>query len=149
MTINLRGPYLVARAMLPWMLRDGQKTIINTSSIGAHNVRPGMSGYQILKLAVLRLTEFFAVEYADQGLLTYAIHPGGVMTELAERMPAYTHPMLVDKPELAGDTLAFLTAERRDWLSGRYVSVNWDMGELLAKAEEIVRGDLLKVRLAI
>lgn len=57
--------------------------------------------------------------------------------------------MLVDKPELAGDTLAFLTAERRDWLSGRYISVNWDMGELLAKAEEIVRGDLLKVRLAL
>jgi len=64
-------------------------------------------------------------------------------------MPAYTHPMLVDKPELAGDTLAFLTAERRDWLSGRYISGNWDMGEPLAKAEEIVRGDLLKVRLAL
>jgi NAD(P)-dependent dehydrogenase (short-subunit alcohol dehydrogenase family) len=54
MTINLRGPYLVARAMLPWMLRDGQKTIINTSSIGAHHVRPGMSGYQISKSRLRR-----------------------------------------------------------------------------------------------
>jgi NAD(P)-dependent dehydrogenase (short-subunit alcohol dehydrogenase family) len=149
MTINLRGPYLVARAMLPWMLRGGDKTIINLSSIGAHRIRPGMSGYQISKLALLRLTEFLAVEYAGQGLLAYAIHPGGVMTELAGRMPAYTHPLLVDKPELAGDTLAFLAAERRDWLSGRYVSANWDMVEFLAKAEEITRGDLLKVRLAL
>jgi len=149
MTINLRGPYLVTRALLPLLLRDGDRTIINTSSIGAHNVRPGMSGYQISKLALLRLTEFLAVEYADQGLLAYAIHPGGVMTELSEHMPAYTHPILIDKAELAGDTLAFLTAERRTWLSGRYLSVNWDMGELLAKAEDIVRGDLLKVRLTV
>jgi NAD(P)-dependent dehydrogenase (short-subunit alcohol dehydrogenase family) len=149
LTINLRGPYLVGRALLPWMLRGGEKTIINTSSIGAHRVRPGMSGYQISKLALLRLTEFLAVEYADQGLLAYAIHPGGVLTALGERMPAYTHTILVDQPELAGDTLAFLAAERRDWLAGRYVSVNWDMGEFLAKAEEIVRGDLLKVRMAV
>jgi len=149
LTINLRGPYLVARALLPLMLRHGDKTIINTSSIGALRVRPGMSGYQISKLALLRLTEFLAVEYAGQGLLAYAIHPGGVMTGLGERMPAYTHSILVDQPELAGDTLAFLTAERRDWLSGRYVSVNWDMGELLSRAEEIVQGDLLKVRLAL
>jgi NAD(P)-dependent dehydrogenase (short-subunit alcohol dehydrogenase family) len=149
MTINLRGPYLVARAMLPVMLRDGDKTIINTSSIGAHNVRPGMSGYQISKLALLRLTEFLAVEYGDQGLLAYAVHPGGVMTELAERMPAYTHPILIDKPELAGDTLAFLASERRSWLSGRYVSVNWDMDEFLGMAGEIVRRDLLKVRMAV
>lgn len=149
MTINLRGPYLVTRALLPLLLRDGDRTIVNTSSIGAHRVRPGMSSYQISKLALLRLTEFLAVEYADQGLLAYAIHPGGVMTELSEHMPTYTHSILIDKAELAGDTLAFLTAERRAWLSGRYVSVNWDMGELLAKAEDIVRGDLLKVRLAV
>jgi len=149
MTVNLRGPYLVTRALLPLLLQGGDKTVVNTSSIGAHHVRPGASGYQTSKLALLRLTEFLAAEYADQGLLAYAIHPGGVLTELGSRMPTHTHAILVDTPELAGDTLAFLASERRDWLSGRYVSVNWDMGEFLARAEEIVRRDLLKVRLAV
>ncbi|WP_243287666.1 SDR family NAD(P)-dependent oxidoreductase [Geothrix terrae] len=149
MTINLRGPYLVTRALLPLLLQGGDRTVVNTSSIGAHHVRPGASGYQTSKLALLRLTEFLAAEYADQGLLAYAIHPGGVLTELGSRMPAHTHAILVDTPELAGDTLAFLASERRDWLSGRYVSVNWDMGEFLARAEEIVRRDLLKVRMAV
>jgi len=36
----------------------------------------------------------------------------------------------VDEPELAADTLVWLTRERRKWLAGRYVSYNWDMEEL-------------------
>ena len=106
-------------------------------------MRPGASGYQTSKLALLRLTEFLAAEYADQGLLAYAIHPGGVLTELGSRMPAHTHAILVDTPELAGDTLAFLATERRDWLSGRYISVNWDTRDIARLREQAAppRGD--------
>lgn len=57
--------------------------------------------------------------------------------------------MLVDKPEMAADTIAFLTAERREWLQGRYISCNWDMEELLAQRDEIVSKDLLKFRMAL
>jgi len=41
----------------------------------------------------------------------------------------------------------FLTNEKRDWLGGRYINVTWDMSELMAKKEEIVKGDKLKVGL--
>jgi hypothetical protein len=57
--------------------------------------------------------------------------------------------VLGDKPELTGDTVAFLTQERREWLAGRYLSCNWDMEEFLGREEEIVKGDKLKLRLAI
>lgn len=55
----------------------------------------------------------------------------------------------IDTPELAGDTIAWLTSERREWLAGRYVSCNWDMTELLVRREEIVEKDLLKLKLAL
>jgi hypothetical protein len=42
-----------------------------------------------------------------------------------------------------------LAGERREWLAGRYVGVNWDVGELEGRRESVVRGDLLKVRLAV
>ena len=45
--INVKGIWLVTRAFLPLMLKDGKKTILNTSSIGAHGLRPGASGYAI------------------------------------------------------------------------------------------------------
>jgi hypothetical protein len=48
---------------------------------------------------------------------------------------------------VAGDTITWLAAERKEWLGGRYVSCPWDMEELLEKKEEIISGDKLKLRL--
>ncbi|THY93250.1 NAD-P-binding protein [Aureobasidium pullulans] len=149
--VNIKGPYLVARAFIPVLLdtKDGDKTIINTSSIGAHVIMPGASSYQSTKLSLLRLGEFIQAEYADQGILCYGIHPGGVMTELASRMPKESHHVLCDQPQLAADTVAWLVNEKREWLAGRYVSVTWDMKEFLEKKDEIVKKDLLKVRMLV
>ncbi|GAB7349633.1 hypothetical protein MBLNU459_g0313t3 [Dothideomycetes sp. NU459] len=149
--INIKGPYLCTRSFLPLLLntKGGLKTIVNTSSIGAHVISPGLSGYQSTKLALLRVAEFTQEEYKDQGILCYCIHPGGVKTDLATALPQQAiDEWLIDEPQLAADTVVWLTKERREWLGGRYVSVTWDMEELLGKKDEIVKGDLLKVRMA-
>lgn len=90
-TVNMRGPYLVTRSFLPLLLKGGDKQIINLSSIGAHATRYGASAYQTSKLAILRFTEFIMSEYGEKGVLAFAVHPGGVMTGMAARMPSSTH----------------------------------------------------------
>lgn len=110
---------------------------------------PGASAYQSNKLALIRLTEFINAEYGNQGLLSIAVHPGGVMTDLAKGMPEAAHHLLSDQPALAADTFVWLTAERRDWLASRYVSCTWDMEELVSMKDKIVKNDLLKVRLDV
>lgn len=147
--VNVKGVYLVTRAFLPLLLQGSQKTIINVSSTGALMTSRGASAYQTNKFAVLRFTEFLAVEYGDQGIVAIAIHPGGVLTELARNLPKDYYGYLVDTPELAADSIAWLTQHRPLWLSGRYVSVNWDLPELMDKKEEIVEGDKLKLRIVI
>ncbi|KAL9635400.1 MAG: hypothetical protein Q9164_003477 [Protoblastenia rupestris] len=91
--INYRGLYWMTKAFLPLLYgsKDGLKTIVNLSSMGAHGLRYGGSAYQTSKFAILKFTEFVMAEYADKGILCYAVHPGGVMTELARNMPAQTH----------------------------------------------------------
>jgi NAD(P)-dependent dehydrogenase (short-subunit alcohol dehydrogenase family) len=89
--VNVRGVYWATKSFLPLLLKGGDKTVVSLSSIGAMNIRPGASSYQSTKLVVLRFSEFLMVEYGEQGLLSYAVHPGGVMTELASKMPANTH----------------------------------------------------------
>lgn len=98
--VNMRGVYWCTKAFLPLLLKGGDKTIINLSSIGALVLRPGASGYQTTKNAVLRFTEFINIDYADQGVLAYAIHPGGVMTELAAAMPLEMHSCKLYGPRL-------------------------------------------------
>jgi len=51
--------------------------------------------------------------------------------------------------EIASHTIVWLIGERREWLGGRYVSCQWDVDELLAKRQEIVDGDKLKVKLIV
>ncbi|KAI9881749.1 MAG: hypothetical protein M1823_006540 [Watsoniomyces obsoletus] len=121
--VNLRGCYLMDRAFIPLLLKGGDKTIVTVTSAGGLSKR--------------------------RGLVAYCIHPGGVPTGLALNMPKSMHFVLEDQPELAGDTLVWLTKEKRDWLADRYVSVGWDMEELLAKKNRIVSRDLLKLKLQV
>ncbi|KAI9843946.1 MAG: hypothetical protein M1837_005987 [Sclerophora amabilis] len=147
--INVRGPYLMTRAFLPLMLKGGDKQILNLSSVGAHSFMQGASGYQTAKFAILKFTELTNAEYGEQGILAYAIHPGGVATELAKQMPEDLHGLLTDTPELAADAMVFLTQQRRTWLAGRYISVTWDLPELISREKEIVEADKLKMRMVL
>ncbi|KAI9716408.1 MAG: hypothetical protein M1828_000350 [Chrysothrix sp. TS-e1954] len=150
---NILGTYLLARSFIPLLLASpthGLKTLVALTSGGAHFALPGASAYQTSKLALIRLMEFVDAEYGDGGICAYALHPGGVVSEMSVKMPGWAREaFLKDSPELAGDTVAWLTRERRGWLSGRYVAAQWDMEEFEGKRGEIVGGDLLKVRMAV
>ncbi|TEA13351.1 Short chain dehydrogenase citE [Colletotrichum sidae] len=150
--VNVHGLVNVARACLPALLASreggGSCTMINLASSGALSVRPAGASYRSSKLAVLRWTEALQVEYAGQGLLAFCVNPGAIKTRISEGvLPDEFRERFPDKADVAGDTIAWLAAERREWLGGRYVSCPWDMEELMEKREEIVEGDKLKLRM--
>lgn len=147
--VNIKGTYLATHYFLPLLLKSDTKTIINVSSGGAHAIFPGASGYQTTKFALCRLTEFIDKEYYQQGLITISLHPGAVKTELATNMPLDKQDILTDTPELAADTLVWLSYQRRDWLSGRFVTVSWDMEELEQKKQDVLQRNLFKFRVTI
>lgn len=145
--VNVKGTYLMSRALIPLLLKGGEKTIIQITSAGGIAISPTASAYQTSKQAVIRFNDFLMAEYGEEGLLAYALHPGGVNTDLARGMPEYMYGVLTDTPELCGDTVVWLTKERRHWLADRYVSVQWDMEEFLSKRKEIEDNNLLRIRL--
>ncbi|KAJ7364949.1 hypothetical protein DFH08DRAFT_840442 [Mycena albidolilacea] len=145
--VNIKGTYLTMRYLLPLVLKSETKTLVTLSSAGGHNTIPGGSAYQTSKFATCRLTEFADAEYGDQGLVAISLHPGGVKTELAFNMPEWLHHVLVDEPELPADVLVWLSRERREWLSGRFISACWDVNELEKKKGEITEKDALKFKM--
>ncbi|KAJ4987113.1 short chain dehydrogenase reductase [Stagonosporopsis vannaccii] len=77
-----------------------------------------------------------------------AMHPGGVETSLSDGH-ADVKKYLLDTAELCGGFTTWLTAQDRNWLNGRYTSVNWYVDVLEGMREEIVKRDKLKVKLTI
>lgn len=148
-TVNVRGTYLVTRAFLPQLIAGGGGIVVNLSSIAAHLLSPGGSAYQTSKLAVQRFTEFLHVDHGGDGILTFGLHPGGVLTDMGRRLPVERHGALTETPKLCADTVVYLTERRREWLAARYLSATWDVEELLAREEEVVEGGKLKVRMIV
>lgn len=147
--INIKGTFLPCHYLVPLVLNSETKIVINMTSIGAHTLTHGGSSYQASRFANCRLTEFLARDHEDEGLIAISLHPGGVKTDMRANFPEYLHSSLIDQPTLPADTIVWLCKERREWLNTRYVSSNWDMQELEARQEEIVKRDLFKFRMTI
>lgn len=151
--VNVRGLFSMAYSFLPILLssrsdHEGLCTMTNVASSGALTARPGSGSYRSSKLAILRWTETPHLEYADQGLLAFCVNRRAIKTEIIKTAPEAGRNVFHDRPDIAANTIAWLAAERRDWLGGRYVDCPWDMEELIAKKDEIVAEDKLKMRMA-
>ena len=69
---------------------------------------------------------------------------------MAAKLPEDLYKVIVvDTPDLTPHAILWFMRERREWLRGRYVSCQWDVDALLAKKQEVIDGDKLKVRLSI
>jgi NAD(P)-dependent dehydrogenase (short-subunit alcohol dehydrogenase family) len=154
--VNLKGTYYVIRYTMSYLFESAKKHsaggssgghLILISSIGAQLVRPTASDYQTSKHAINRLCEFVDVDHGEDGVKCFAIHPGGVLTDLAKNMPNELHAILVDEPDLAAGFAVWLCSGKADWAKGRYLSCNWDIDELTQLKDQIIQDDLLVNRL--
>ncbi|KAI1127805.1 hypothetical protein F5Y10DRAFT_292626 [Nemania abortiva] len=147
--VNCKGLYLATHFMLPALKKRPEypPAVISVCSIGMHATGgPGANtAYGVSKLAQCRFLEMLAA--TEPSIFTAAVHPGNVKTEMGRGIPQNLFDSLPDDVNLCGDFVVWLLKERRMWLSGRYISSNWDVDELVSKKDEIVKHDKLKMRM--
>lgn len=82
--------------------------------------------------------------------IRFALHPGAVVTPQTQNHAGDAwRDILADDEGLAGAFCVWLSSKKRAWLSGRFVSCNWDVEELEEMKDEIVQRDLLKYRMVV
>jgi len=79
--VNLIGPAILTKAVLPSMMARGADKIITVSSIGGRKGSAGRSTYRATKAALINLTESIAAEGKPYGINVNCICPGTVDTE--------------------------------------------------------------------
>ena len=154
---------------------DRTKGYLVIISSGAAQLRiPYASNYCVSKHAVGRFNEFIAMgerhsvvsrrsRYLTFSSTTlhaisfpehphvksFALHPGSIKTDTAMLNPSW-ESVMIDSPRLPAATALRLTSGRDNYLSGKFVSANWDLDEVEKTYKtEIINQEALVSRLAI
>ena len=129
--VNLRGPFLCTRAVLPDMLAAGWGRIVNISSSSAQTGARAMAHYAASKGGVIGFTKALAIELAAKGITVNNIPPGFVDTPMLRGSPidieaaAAVAPMKrPGKPEDIAAACSYLVSEAANYVTGHTLSVN-------------------------
>jgi NAD(P)-dependent dehydrogenase (short-subunit alcohol dehydrogenase family) len=145
--VNLRGPFLLSRLVLPEMYRRGHGAILNITSIAAKAAFPLNSPYAASKAGLIGLTHTLAAEAARKGVRVNAISPGPVpetrmSQELGRKLAEYYQAdreklfeaslerILQGRPQTTEEIAAaalFLVSQQASAITGQTLNVDGGM----------------------
>ncbi len=130
--VNLKGPFLCARAVVPHMIRQGGGVILNASSVVGLYGNFGQTNYVATKSGIIGMTKVWARELGRHKIRVNAVAPGFVATEMVKKMPEKVLEAMVAKtplgrigePEDIGHAYVWLASAQARWITGAVFSVD-------------------------
>ena len=146
-SVNLRGTYLVNRAVIPGMITAKTGSIIHMASITAVRGLPGLAVYSATKGALVAMTRAMSTDYAPLGIRVNAISPGTIDSPMLHDFLAaqsnpdslgqafdQMHPIgRVGTIEEVANVAVFLASDEASFVTGSNYEVDGGLG---AKGEQ-------------
>jgi NAD(P)-dependent dehydrogenase (short-subunit alcohol dehydrogenase family) len=144
LSVNLTGPYICCKAVIPEMKKTGKGKIINFGSIASFMGRPDRVGYVAAKSGVLGLTRALAIDLKGTNINVNTICPGLISTPFNKKYAddpthgeKWGKETIVGRWGLPSDIVGaaiFLSSDDSDFINGSEIKI--DGGWLAAKTRE-------------
>lgn len=111
-SVNLVGPFLVARALVPHLVKRGSGHLVTVGSISDHKAFPGSTAYGATKFGVRGMHESIVAELAKTGVRATLVSPGPVDTDIwdpidPDSKPGFTKRKDMLRPEDVAEAVLF------------------------------------------
>jgi NAD(P)-dependent dehydrogenase (short-subunit alcohol dehydrogenase family) len=116
--VNLTGPFLCARAVLPIMMRQHSGKIVNVASIGGRVGFAGIAAYGAAKAGLLHFTASLAAEVKRFGIDVNAVCPSGTDTRMLHETGRAKGRTNLLRPEEIANVILFLVSPESSAITG-------------------------------
>ncbi len=129
---NLRGVFLMTRAVGKVMMRQRSGRMINIASTAGAMGNPGQVNYSAAKAGVIGLTKAAARELAHWNILVNAVAPGLIETDMAATIPAEAREAMLQQVPLkrigqsreVAEVVRFMVGDGSSYITGQTIHVN-------------------------
>jgi 3-oxoacyl-[acyl-carrier protein] reductase len=124
--VNLYGPYLVCRAVVPHMIEAGYGRIVNIASVAGKEGNPNASHYSASKAGLIGLTKSLGKELATKNIMVNCVTPAACRTEQFDQMTQQHIDYMLSKipmgrfvlPEEVANMIAWLSSDACSFTTG-------------------------------
>lgn len=132
---NLKGAFLLCRALARPMMKAKSGSIINISSVVGQMGNAGQAMYSASKAGMLGLTKSLAREFATRNIRVNAVAPGFIETEMTENLPQTAKDEMlknipmgrIGRGQEVADAVLWLASEQSAYVTGQVLAVNGGM----------------------
>lgn len=136
--LNVKGAFLMSRAVLPSMIQNRSGSIINISSVAALVGRKNLVAYSAAKGAIIALTRAMAHDHGRDGIRVNCVCPGPTLTpaflrdlarapdpEAKRKAREGEQPLgRLGEPSDIAEAIVFLASDRASWITGMVLTVD-------------------------
>ena len=133
--INLSSTFFMTKHVIKKMLKSKNGKIINITSVVGHTGNIGQANYAASKAGIIAMSKSLAIEYWKKNIKVNCVSPGFILSEMTNKISDEHTEILKSRislnkfgnPEDVANTIAFLSSDLSDYITGETIHVNGGM----------------------
>ena len=136
LAVNLKGAFLMSKAVLRGMIKRRSGSIVSISSVVGRRGNAGQANYSAAKAGLIGLTKSLAREVASRNVRVNAVAPGYIETDMTAALDETARNAIITQiplgrigmPDAVADAVAFLVGDSASFITGTVLPVDGGLG---------------------